>query len=401
MIGARVSYVRSTKALGIFVFSGVVLIWSQIAVATDHKCLSGLSGTSGHAARDTYETKYLLGNDSTLFSALGSALEQLPISDRSRVLRTPSEDQPDSLPQLFSETTRKLQEYSDLIASHNKHDQALVLYFGESQYHGHNGGVAIWRFDAYIQGYYHRRIQEGGSKPASELWMEIWNSQPSMLWDSSRQQYEIKRGEATQRHLFSEISKNAKNGKVEMFRGMSEFEAVLFELNVGLKKGLFKSNWRQLIENGLEVLEQDVRFHVDSSRRSGAEGLRANERRLEKFLQYKTRVLVTMSALKEQVQVARFLRVELQTAITQSRYGAYFLTPTKSYANKFAYGRIARFQISASELQQMLGARRIYFGMENAPEMGIATTGDSASIEGVTDLLLESFQLFEQPVYDY
>ncbi len=338
----------------------------------------------------------------TRVEALGRAITQLSADDQRRVISsTDSSAKP--LAQHFAEfMTRALgREDGDRSADplRGSNDDPAVLYFGEHNYHGHSGGLAVWRDDAYIQGYYHRRLQE---EPNANLWQHVFDEQPMLAWNDGAGRFELKRGAEVQARLLAELTKGAGSDGLALYRGMSNFEGALYALSAALKDGPAPPNWRETLTKGLQELGETLAFQERWARDSGSvEQAEAITERQAALALYSAKLTTEMKAVQGPEALRDLLRAQLVQTVNGSSYGAYFLTPSSGYANGFGGGQVAEFQLKKELLESLSAKKQAYVGVERSVEIGLLAGPEQLDPGALVDLLLKAYVSSRPTISDY
>lgn len=336
--------------------------------------------------------------------ALGRAITLLSAEDQRRVISS-SDTSDRSLPQHFQEFAKRALGHSDgdrsadvLGASWG--GEPNVLYFGNHEYGGHSGGLSVWREDAYIQGYYHRRLQEGAT---ADLWQGVLAEQPMLAWNQAAGSFELKRGAEVQAHLLGELTKDAGTEGVPLYRGMSNFEGSLFALSAALQKGeLAPPDWRTTLSTGLRELAETLEFQESYERRAGSTTKAdATAQRREKLATYTAKLTREMNEVRDPRALQDFLRAQLVQAVSSSSFGAYFLTPSPNYANRFGGGQVAEFRLPAAELKSLSDKKQAYVGLERSVEVGLLAGQGQLDPGALVDLLIHSYASSKPTQPDY
>lgn len=327
--------------------------------------------------------------------ALARAIPQLSAADQRRVISS-ADATNKPLPQHFEAYMKRVLGSSDGDRSANVlgpswGGEPNVLYFGEQDYGGgHTGGLAVWREDAYIQGYYHRRLQEGSS---ADLWSRVLTQQPILAWSAGSGRFELKRGAEVQAHLLGELTKDAGSEGVALYRGMSNFEGALFAFSAALKRGEAPpKGWRSTLSKGLEELAETLAFQEDWQRRGGSiDKADATAERREDLAAYRRKLTTEMKEVRGPRALQEFLRAQLLHTVSGSSYGAYFLTPSANYANGFGGGQVAEFRLPQAELKSMSANQHAYVGLERSVEVGLLAGPGRLDPGALVDLLIEGY----------
>lgn len=334
--------------------------------------------------------------------ALGRAISQLSAEDQRRVISS-SDSSERSLAQHFEEFMRRALGHVDGDRSadplRGPSDDPAVLYFGEYNYRGHSGGLAVWRDDAYIQGYYHRRLQE---EPGQNLWQRVFEEQPMLAWNEGAGHFELKRGAEVQARLLAELTKDAGSEGLALYRGMSNFEGALYALSAALKDGPAPPNWRDTLTKGLHELREDLAFQERWARDSGSvEQAEAITQRQAALALYSAKLPEEMKAVRDPEALRGFLRAQLLQTVTGSSYGAYFLTPSSGYANRFGGGQVAEFQLKKELLESLSAKKQAYVGVERSVEIGLLAGPGQLDPGALVDLLIQGYVASQPTQPDY
>ncbi|MFO0722887.1 MAG: hypothetical protein U1E65_03820 [Myxococcota bacterium] len=335
--------------------------------------------------------------------ALGQAIAQLSAEDQRRVISS-SDRSARSLSEHFAAFMKRSLARSDgdrsqeILAS-TWTREPNVLFFGDHEPGGHTGGLSMWRDDAYVQGYYHRRLQEDSSPG---LWDRVLDEQPMLAWDEPAGRYALKRGAEVQAHLLGALTEDADRAGLLLYRGMSNFEGALFGLLAALRDGPAPPDWRDTLNRGLSEVGERLAFEESWVRSSGAtEKADAIAARRQTFAAESAKRSQEMKAIRTPEALRTFLRAQLLETVTQSSYGAYFMTPSADYANRFGGGQVAEFALSPEALASMSAEKQLYIGLEHSVEVGFLAGAGRLDPGALVDLLVGSYRSSKPTAPDY
>lgn len=272
------------------------------------------------------------------------------------------------------------------------------------------GGITVWRNDVYPADFFvkHHAAVNLGLLPANQL-RERAAEQPWFEWKPETRSYEFHAHGAQHRILEQLETLSSSSGdapRLQLYRGTTAYESLLFSLQRALAEDRLPPDWR----NQLTSAMQQIVDHTSSTLKAWEELLDDKsvdpsevEPKREAFIsasQVAADLEVSLASATSDEQIGALLQHEVDALLRRSIFAGLFVTLDPARASDFSKGFVVSFDVSVEDLKKLLARSELYAGFEaigdsTAVELAFLPSA-TGNVGELTELLARSYRGSEQ-----